>query len=136
MVLEQKPKISKRLERLVKSGICPAEDVSKYASELRQLVHEITDENTVKTQSRLFKALADTTRLKILMLLGIREMCVCEIMVALDLTQPTASHHLGILESVDLLKDRHEGKWVFYSLKDKSIIKLLKTRTRKNYLGY
>lgn len=127
MALEQKPKVSKRLERLVKSGICPAEDVSKYASDLRQLVHEITDEDSVKMQSRLFKALADTKRLKILTLLGIREMCVCEIMVALNLTQPTASHHLGILESVDLVKDRREGKWVFYSLKDKHIMKLLKT---------
>ncbi len=126
MVLEQKPKISKRLERLVKSGICPSEDVSKYASDLRQLVHEITDENTVKTQSRLFKALADTTRLKIMMLLDMREMCVCEIMVALGLTQPTASHHLGILEAVDLVKDRREGKWVFYSLKDKSVTNLIK----------
>ena len=126
MFLEKKPKISKRLERLVKSGICPSEDVSKYASDLRQLVHEVTDENTVKAQSRLFKALADITRLKIMMLLDFREMCVCEIMVALDLTQPTASHHLGILEAVDLVKDRREGKWVFYSLKDKSVTNLIK----------
>jgi len=126
MVLEQKPRVSKRLERLVKSGICPAEDVSEYASELRQLVRETTDENVVKMQSRLFKALADKTRLKILMLLDIREMCVCEIMVALNLTQPTASHHLGILESVGLVKDRREGKWVFYSLKNKRIMKLIK----------
>lgn len=131
MVLEQKPKISKRLERLLRSGICPAEDVSKYASELRQLVHEITDENTVKTQSRLFKALADTTRLKIMMLLGIREMCVCEIMVALDLTQPTASHHLGILEAVDLVEDKHEGKWVFYSLRDKRFTNLMRVFMEK-----
>lgn len=127
MVLEQKPqKTSKRLERLVKSGICPAEDVSNYASQLRQLVHEIADEDVVKTQSRLFKALADATRLKIMMLLDIREMCVCEIMVALSLTQPTASHHLGILESVDLVKDRREGKWVFYSLTRKSTMGLIR----------
>ncbi len=131
MVLEQKPKISKRLERLIKSGICPAEDVSNYASQLRQLVHEITDENAVKAQSRLFKALADVTRLKIMMLLDIREMCVCEIMVALDLTQPTASHHLGILESVDLVKDRREGKWVFYSLKSQSTMSLIKESMKK-----
>jgi len=131
MVLKQKPRVSKRLERLVKSGICPAEDVTKYASELRQLVHEITDENVVEIQSRLFKALADETRLKILMLLGIREMCVCEIMVALNLTQPTASHHLSILEVVELVKDRREGKWVFYSLKDKHITKLLKELMKK-----
>jgi len=131
MVLGQKPRVSKRLERLVKSGICPAEDVSKYASELRQLVHEITDENVVKMQSQLFKALADKTRLKILLLLDIREMCVCEIMVALNLTQPTASHHLGILEDVGLVKDRREGKWVFYSLKDKRITKLMKGLMKK-----
>jgi len=132
MVLEKKPKISKRLERLVKSGICPSEDVSKYASELIQLVHETVDENMVRTQSRFFKALADITRLKILLLLDIREMCVCEIMVALDLTQPTASHHLGILEAVDLAKDRREGKWVFYSLKDKRTMKRVKLLLGKN----
>jgi len=126
MVLKQKPRVNKRLERLVKSGICPAEDVSKYASELRQLVHEITDETIVKIQSRLFRALADKTRLKILRLLDIREMCVCEIMVALNLTQPTASHHLGILETAELVKDRREGKWVFYSLKNERTMKLIK----------
>jgi ArsR family transcriptional regulator len=131
MVLEQKLRVSKRLERLVKSGICPAEDVSKYASDLKQLVREITDENTVKIQSRLFKALADKTRLKILTLLDIREMCVCEIMVALNLTQPTASHHLGILEAVELVKARREGKWIFYSLKNKRIMKLIKEFMKK-----
>jgi len=110
----------------------PSEDVSKYASELTQLVHETVDENVVRTQSRFFKALADMTRLKILLLLDIREMCVCEIMVALDLTQPTASHHLGILEAVDLAKDRREGKWVFYSLKDKRTMKHLKLLLGKN----
>ncbi|MGD8544235.1 MAG: metalloregulator ArsR/SmtB family transcription factor [Candidatus Bathyarchaeota archaeon] len=110
----------------MKSGICPAEDVSKYASELKQLIQEIADEKVIKTQSRLFKALADKTRLKILTLLSIREMCVCEVMVALDLTQPTASHHLGILEKANLVKSKREGKWVFYSLPDKRVISLMR----------
>ncbi len=131
MVLTKKPRVSKRLERLVESSICPAEDVTKYASELRELIHEITDEDTVRIQSRLFKALADKTRLKILMLLNMRKMCVCEIMVALDLTQPTASHHLGILEAAGLVKGSREGKWVFYSLKNKRITELIKEFTKE-----
>jgi len=43
-------------------------------------------------------------------------------MVALDLTQPTASHHLGILENAGLVKDRKEGKWVFYNIADPKLI--------------
>ena len=126
MTLEQKSQINKRLQRLMKSGICPAEDVSKYAAELKQLIQETADEKVIKTQSRLFKALADKTRLKILALLSIREMCVCEVMVALDLTQPTASHHLGILEKANLVKSKREGKWVFYSLPDKRVIHIMR----------
>lgn len=74
-------------------------------------------------KGKIFKALADEIRLRILSLLATREMCVCEIMVALDLTQPTASHHLGILENVGLVKDRKEGKWVFYRLSDPSLMR-------------
>ncbi len=116
------PRVSKRLARLVKSGICPAEDASKYANELRQLADEIAESSTADKQSRFFKALADETRLRIVKLLEVREMCVCEVMVALGLTQPTASHHLGLLENAGLVKDRKEGKWVFYSIADPKLI--------------
>jgi len=117
-----KPRISRRLKRLVESGICPAEDVSKYASELKQLAEEVTDASLADKQSRLFKALGDETRLRILGLLSVREMCVCEVMVALDLTQPTASHHLNLLENVGLVKHRKEGRWVFYSIANPKLI--------------
>ena len=117
-----KQRVSKRLNRLVKSGICPAEDASKYADELKQLAEEIADIRSVAKLSRFFKALADETRLRILGLLEVREMCVCEVMVALDLTQPTASHHLGLLENAGLVKDRKEGKWVFYSIANPKLL--------------
>jgi len=52
-------------------------------------------------------------------------MCVCEVMIALNLTQPTASHHLKILENAGLVKSRKEGKWVYYRLKDPEIIKTI-----------
>jgi ArsR family transcriptional regulator len=119
---QSKPKVSKRLERLIKSGICPSEDASKYADELRQLAGKVVDADFINKQSKFFGALADETRLRILRLLAIREMCVCEIMIALNLTQPTASHHLNLLENASLVKDRKEGKWVFYSIADQKII--------------
>jgi ArsR family transcriptional regulator len=117
-----KSKVSKRLNRLIKSGICPAEDALKYADELKQMANEIASVEAADKQHRFFKALADETRLRILSLLEVREMCVCEVMVALDLTQPTASHHLGLLENAGLVKDRKEGKWVFYSLADPNLL--------------
>ena len=111
-------KTSRRLERLTESGICSSENASEYAGELKKLAERAVTSQDAEKQSKFFKALADETRVRILALLRVREMCVCEVMVALDLTQPTASHHLGILENVGLVKDRKEGKWVFYSLAD------------------
>src|SRR3989337_3215405 len=111
-----------RLTRLIESGRCPAIETPKYACELKRIAKEAINSQVVDKQSRFFKALADETRLSILRLLEVREMCVCEIMVALDLTQPTASHHLGLLENAGLVKARKEGKWVFYSLADHQLI--------------
>jgi len=109
-------KIGERLQRLAESGICSCETASEYADELKELANKgISSENS-EAKSKVFKALADSIRLRILGLLSSREMCVCEVMVALDLTQPTASHHLRILENVGVIKDRKEGKWVFYSI--------------------
>lgn len=114
-----KPRVNRRLLRFVESGackICESGDASEYSGKLKEIAEQIADVEAADKQSRLFKALADETRLRILKLLEVREMCVCEVMVALELTQPTASHHLGILENVGLVKDRKEGKWVFYSV--------------------
>lgn len=107
-------KLSDRLERLVCS--CSEGSVEKYSDDLKQLVNKVMNLQQIDKQNRLLKALANQTRLEILNILKIREMCVCEIMVALDLTQPTASHHLHILENVGVVNDRKEGKWVYYSL--------------------
>jgi ArsR family transcriptional regulator len=73
----------------------------------------------------VFSALADNTRLRILQLLAKEELCACEVMAALDLTQPTASHHLGILERCGLVISRREGKWVFYRVADAKVETLL-----------
>jgi ArsR family transcriptional regulator len=69
----------------------------------------------VKTAERL-KALAEPTRLQILEMLDREEMCVCEIIERLNMSQPAVSHHLKILRQAELITDRKEGKWVFYTL--------------------
>lgn len=127
------PKVSVKetLARLIESGRCQSVEAPEYAAELRHLAEEVADAQVADRQSRLFKALADETRLRILRLLEVREMCVCEVMVALDLTQPTASHHLGLLENAGLVKDRKEGKWVFYSI---AYPKLIETMHKLNIL--
>ncbi len=112
--------IDKRLERFANSGVCSCQKNMESASELKNFAEQKISKDNVIKKAKFFKALADTTRLRILELLTLREMCVCEVMVALDLTQPTASHHLRILENVGLVKDRKDGKWVIYALKDPS----------------
>ncbi len=69
------------------------------------------------TPSALFKCLADDTRLRAVMLI-VREgeLCVCELMAALDDSQPKISRHLAQLRAAGLLLDRRQGLWVYYRL--------------------
>jgi ArsR family transcriptional regulator len=88
----------------------------------------------VKDTSRFFKVLADEARLKMLLLLfHHRELCVCDIMAALEITQSKASRHLAALRNAGLATDRKEGLWSYYSLRPvedelaKEHLKLLRT---------
>jgi len=73
----------------------------------------------------LFAALGDATRLKMLKLIADEELCSCEVMAALELTQPTTSHHLGILERAGLLTSKRNGKWVFYKIANSTVQNLI-----------
>jgi len=64
-----------------------------------------------------YKSLADDTRLKSLLLIAHEgELCVCELMAALEQSQPKISRHLAQLRQNQLLVDRRQGQWVFYRL--------------------
>jgi len=66
--------------------------------------------------AKLFKALSDETRIRILKVLLERECCVCEVMQALDISQSRASRNLGILEDAGFIKSRRDGLWIVYSI--------------------
>jgi len=71
----------------------------------------------VRETARFFKVLADEARLKMLWLLfHNRELCVCDIMAVLEITQSKASRHLAALRNAGLVTDRKEGLWSYYSL--------------------
>ena len=65
---------------------------------------------------RVFRALSDLTRLRILNLLLHGELCVCDIVNTLDLPQPTTSRHLAYLKAAGLVEVRREGLWMHYRL--------------------
>jgi len=70
----------------------------------------------MKTTARLFKALADETRLRIICLLLQGELCVCDIMAVLQLPQSTVSRHLAYLKNSGWVDDRRCGVWMYYSI--------------------
>jgi ArsR family transcriptional regulator, arsenate/arsenite/antimonite-responsive transcriptional repressor len=70
----------------------------------------------VRALTRLFRALGDETRLRIVALLSHGELCVCHIEQALELSQPNVSRQLGILRAAGVVDSRREGTWVYYAL--------------------
>lgn len=73
----------------------------------------------------ILKALSDETRLRILNLLYERELCVCDIMETLQISQTKASRHLSYLKNAGLVDDRKQAQWVYYSLTKNESIKFL-----------
>ncbi len=71
----------------------------------------------------IFKALSEETRLRILKLLENGELCVCDIVAALDTIQPKVSFHLSTLKEAGLIKDRKQGKWVHYRIDDSDMFR-------------
>jgi len=73
-------------------------------------------EQTNQKVARVFKAMGDENRLTILSLLHTGERCACRLQEALNISQPTLSHHMRILLDAGLVSARKDGKWIYYSL--------------------
>lgn len=70
----------------------------------------------METLVRNFKALSDRNRLRILKLLQVRSLCVCEITEILGFSTPTISNHLAVLVEAGFLRSEKQGRWVHYHL--------------------
>ncbi len=81
----------------------------------------LLDEDSLICVADFYKAMADSTRIKILNLLFKHELCVCDISVILNMTKSAISHQLQNLKEMNLIKSRKQGKEVLYSLADRHV---------------
>ncbi len=87
---------------------------------------DMPDDNELSRLSEFFKVFGDKTRIKILYSLLTSELCVHDLSVLLELSQTAVSHQLRILRQTRLVKNRKEGKNVYYSLDDSHIVEIFK----------
>jgi len=83
--------------------------------------------------ARVFKALGDPVRLRLLSMIASRaggEVCVCDLTPAFDLSQPTISHHLKLLRQAGLIESERRGTWVYYRLLPEATDRLAGVLTR------
>ena len=98
---------------------CESHEVHK---DLLKIVKEkLPSETELYDLAELFKVFGDSTRIRILFVLFEAEVCVCDLAEALGMTQSAISHQLRILKQNKLVKNRREGKSIFYSLADEHV---------------
>ncbi|ASF39117.1 transcriptional regulator [Halobacillus halophilus] len=113
--------MSEKIVKKVEKDTC---DTFCYDEELVERVQPKMDD--VLGVELIFKALSDSTRLKIAYALTLEEeLCVCDVANIIRSTNATASHHLRLLRNMGLAKYRKEGKLVFYSLADEHVHQLV-----------
>ena len=83
-----------------------------------RVLAEMPCEENLYDLAELFKVFGDTTRIRILYVLFEAEMCVCDIAEILNMTQSAIYHQLKVLKQAKLVRNRREGKQIYYSLAD------------------
>ncbi|MYW02437.1 metalloregulator ArsR/SmtB family transcription factor [Streptomyces sp. SID3343] len=91
------------------------------------------DEESATDLAKVFKALGDPVRLRLLSMIASRvggEICVCDLTPAFELSQPTISHHLKLLKQAGLIDSERRGTWVYYRLLPEMTDRLAAVLTR------
>jgi DNA-binding transcriptional ArsR family regulator len=101
-----------------------------HAAAIAQAEAQMPDEDTLFDASEFFKALSDSSRLRIIASLLEQELCVYDITQIVGLSQSAVSHQLRVLRAGRIVKYRKEGKLVFYSIDDEHIAEIIQTTIR------
>ena len=90
------------------------------------ILEGMPSDDDARRRAGFFKAISDPARVKIVCALSKKELCVCDLMEIMGMQQTIVSHHLKILKYTNIISNRRSGKWVYYSLKDRRVLEVLK----------
>ncbi len=111
------------METNTDTTICQEKNLQ--ADTVLSVINKLSSNDELLELSELFKILGDHTRVRILQALYFSELCVCELVEILKMTQSAISHQLRVLRTAKVVKYRKEGKNVYYSLDDTHIFSLI-----------
>ena len=100
------------------------EDVRKSVESLggiEKIMKMLPDDEYLKNRSRVYRALSDPIRLKILHLLSMHPLCVCLIKQAVGISDSKLSYHLSVLKSAELIKGVRRRNWIIYEITEKGL---------------
>lgn len=92
--------------------------------DVQHLQQQILNTDKAQRMAEFFSQLGDANRLRILSILAVKELCVCDLAVALEMSESAVSHQLRVLRSMRLVSYRKQGRKVFYRLLDRHVLEL------------
>lgn len=97
---------------------CTTEECRLIAKKAKDTLPVLADDEQIQQRAKLFQALGNETRLHIIGLLAVQEMCACDIVEGLNGAASTITHHLRMLEDGGVILSRRVGKFTIYSLNE------------------
>jgi DNA-binding transcriptional ArsR family regulator len=104
-------------------NVCAEKCINKV--NVNKTIDDIPNQKEIVGMAEIFKALSDPSRLKIVLALLKREHCVCDIAVICQQSESAISHQLRVLRTLKIVKNRREGKSVYYTLDDDHVMSLI-----------
>lgn len=103
--------------------ICSVKCINE--GKVKETVHMLPEQTRIETMANVFKAMSDPSRLKIVLALLFQEHCVCDIAAICGQSESAVSHQLRLLRTQKIVKNRREGKMLYYTLDDDHVVSLI-----------
>ncbi|MFC1817378.1 ArsR/SmtB family transcription factor [Thermodesulfobacteriota bacterium] len=96
-----------------------------HLEKVQYAINNLPEPDLIQSLADIFKALSDPSRVKVVLALAACELCVCDLAAVCDLSESAVSHQLRVLRNLKIVRNRREGKIIFYRLDDNHVSSLL-----------